>query len=411
MKVNNRIFLMVILFLSQLVYPQTGKPIFEIISKNFGNGEFHVEYIINSSMLDEKYDLKLLLYDDKKNLIRGAFKFSGDKEVIGDQQNTIYWYWSKDRDIKPTISKVEIIIEKINKIMYNLVIIGRSDIKITLDGNYKGTLGKDSNYLLARGKHNLKAELNGFETYETVFYLYNNEETIRINLKENKKTEIAETNKNKYERTWFDNKANTEYQREGIGAVEFCLFGNEKITEVTPKLSLYGAFYYQTINPSLISTAVKYPFFEQVKNRSLLGGGLKLTLLPFSFDVDFTVDIGGIKSKDVAGSERITLAQDSVLFKMNFYRIKGGLCPFVISGSIYPYVGIVSQTVTVDLQTNNLKKDILLDYKTLSYQEFGLFANITFRLSNKWVLVVGYEKFNKKDAFDGGFYTHLGLYL
>src|SRR3989339_458392 len=270
MKVNNRIFLMVILFLSQLVYPQTGKPIVEIISKNFGNGEFHVEYIINSSMLDEKYDLKLLLYDDKKNLIRGAFKFSGDKEVIGDQQNTIYWYWSKDRDIKPTISKVEIIIEKINKIMYNLVIIGRSDIKITLDGNYKGTLGKDSNYLLARGKHNLKAELNGFETYETVFYLYNNEETIRINLKENKKT------------------------------------------EVTPNLSLYGAFYYQPINPSLISTAVKYPFFEQVKNRSLLGGGLKLTLLPFSFDVDFTVDIGGIKSKDVAGSERITLAQDSV---------------------------------------------------------------------------------------------------
>lgn len=280
------------------------------------------------------------------------------------------------------IKKDEIIEKLYDLKKYGLLKIeGAYYTQITINGSYKGTLPSANYFELPPGHYEVKAELEGYDSEVYSFYLETETKILEINLTE------------------------TEGRSFRLAA-----FGNERLSQVTPKWNLYGALNIQTINPSLLSTAVQYPLYYSIKNRASLGGGINLTFLPFLFEADMLVDLW-IKSRDVAGSERITLASDSTLFKMYFYRVKVGICPFVLFERIYPFFGIVSQTVSVDVQTGSLLKNISLNSKSLNYQEFGLFTNVTFRLSNKFVFVIGYEKYNKKDAFDDGFYTHIGLYL
>lgn len=251
---------------------------------------------------------------------------------------------------------------------------------ININGSYKGTLPSANYFELPPGDYEVKAELEGYDSEVYSLYLETETKILKIDLTE------------------------TEGR-----AFRFSAFGNERLSQITPKWYIYGALNIQTINPSLLSTALKYPLYHSLKNRATIGGGINLTSLPFLFEADILFD-PGIKSKDVAGSERITSSSDSTLFKMYFYRVKVGLCPFVLFERVYPFIGIVSQTASVDVQTGSLQKNISLNSKSLNYQEFGLFISLAFRLGNRFMLVIGYEKYNKKDAFDEGLYTHLSIY-
>jgi hypothetical protein len=280
------------------------------------------------------------------------------------------------------ILKDETVRESMNLKPYGLLkITGMSSAEIILNDKHLGTLPFADGFELPPGNYTLKAELEGYDTGEQSFYLDTEVKTVNVDLY----------------------KSEGKFFRSTGGGRE------SRLNQITPPIYLYISSHIETINPKYLSTAAGYPFYEPVKNAILFGGGINITALPISIELDAHV-ISIIPTKNVPGSEQLTNYPDSTLFSLDVMTAKVGYCPFVLFERIYPFVGIMAHISGLWFHTavvkNELQQNFDKDEPIHWHIEPALYADIDIRISEKFSLFVGYEKFLKANAFGDGLYAH-----
>ncbi|MCK9210359.1 MAG: PEGA domain-containing protein [Ignavibacteriaceae bacterium] len=258
-----------------------------------------------------------------------------------------------------------------------LNIVGMNSVRITLNGEYKGILPITRSFELPPGDYKIEGDLDGYDSYEQSFYLDAEVKTVEINII-------------KTEGRFF----------------RFTAFGNERLNQIISRAHLFFSANLQTINPSLLSTAAKYPIYKSVKNDFLIGAGLNFTYLPFLFEADICYD-SPIKAEDIEGSEEFTSDPGKEIFRLYIITAKMGFCPFVISERIFPFIGVMVHRASLSVETGGWESELIKHLGGgIQHTEPALFFNIVYRYGDRASITLGYTNFFKNDAFENGLHLY-----
>lgn len=109
------VFLACCFFLTTIYAQQSLKKVLVYDWKKSLENKIIVSYSITDSKSDEVYEIEAIFYDKLNDKIP-AFSLSDKNNISGIKMHYLYWDFYKDRQDIPPISKVEIIVTKIDKI-------------------------------------------------------------------------------------------------------------------------------------------------------------------------------------------------------------------------------------------------------------------------------------------------------
>lgn len=106
-------------YISTIYAQQSQKKVVVYDWKNTKENKIVISYSIPDAKSDEVYEIEVIFYD-KLNAQIPAFSLFDKKNITGIKMQYVYWDFYKDRQDIPSISKIDVIVNKIDKLNNNI---------------------------------------------------------------------------------------------------------------------------------------------------------------------------------------------------------------------------------------------------------------------------------------------------